>query len=168
MAFHKSSALPVTIEISNRQSQVPIDPEVVRNFAARVLQGEGVENASISIAFVDDAAIHTINRRHLQHDWPTDVITFRLSDSDEEILEAELVVSGEMAATTAHGSGANARDELMLYIVHGLLHLCGYDDVSENDALQMRQRESEVLSREGWANTFARIGPDAETPLWTV
>ena len=148
----------MTIEISNSQSHLAIDPKVVRDLTRRVLEGEGVNDASLSIAFVDDSAIHAINRRHLNHDWPTDVITFRLSEP-QETLDAELVISAEMAAMTARESGVDPRDELMLYLIHGLLHLCGHDDVNEESTLAMRKREDEVLRREGLVNTFSRVGP---------
>ena len=161
----------MTIEISNSQIHLPIDPEVVREITRRVLDGERIADASISIAFVDDPAIHAINRRHLDHDWPTDVITFRLSEPGEETLDAELVISAEMAAVTARESGADPNSELMLYLVHGLLHLCGYDDVSEESIEAMRKREDEVLQREGLANTFASVGPShyvGEAVSWTA
>lgn len=149
----------MTIDISDAQGHLPIDHESIRALARRVLEGENIPDATISVAFVDDAAIRAINRRHLDHDWPTDVITFRLSGPHDDPLDAELVVSAEMAAVTALESGADPQAELRLYLVHGLLHLCGHDDRSESDAAAMRAREDEVLRREGWSNTFATVGP---------
>ena len=119
---------------------------------------EGFESASISIALVDDRTIHAINRRHLSHDWSTDVITFVLSDPGESPLAGELVVSAEMAAATARALGVDPRAELALYVVHGLLHLCGLDDQSPEDASMMRRREGEILSLEGLINTFPLVG----------
>ena len=79
---------------------------------------------------MDDATIHAINRRHLAHDWPTDVISFVLSEPDDPALAAELVVSAEMAVVDRPGAwGPTRRSELALYVVHGLLHLCGLDDL---------------------------------------
>jgi len=153
----------MTIDISNAQNHLPIDQESIRDLARRVLEGENLRDATVSIAFVDDTAIHAVNRRHLDHDWPTDVITFRLSEPGDESLDAELVVSAEMAATTARESGADPQSELRLYVVHGLLHLCGFDDRSEPDAAAMRVREDEVLRREGWSNTFTMVGQGGET-----
>ncbi len=149
----------IEIEISDVQGHLPLDPEDLAGLARRVLLFEGVERGSISIALVDDATIHALNRRHLDHDWPTDVISFRLSEPDELELNGELIVSTEMAARTAEEIGANARDELALYVVHGLLHLCGMEDQTESGAAAMRRRESEILSREGLANTFPLAGP---------
>jgi probable rRNA maturation factor len=145
----------ITVEIADHQIHLPIDAAALAALTRRALRGEGVARATISIALVDDATIHDLNRRHLGHDWPTDVITFRLSGPDEAELAAELVLSAEMAATTAREAGVHPGDELTLYLVHGLLHLCGFDDTSAEAAAAMRRREAEVLAREGRPNTFA-------------
>ncbi len=136
----------IHVEVSDLQSHLDVDPGSLAALAALVLRLEGVERASISIALVDDAAIHELNRRHLSHDWPTDVITFGLSGPGADILEAELVVSAEMAVTTARASGDDPDTELVLYVVHGLLHLRGYDDHSQDEVAAMRRREAEVLA----------------------
>ncbi len=148
------------IEITNSQTHLTVNPNTLAGLARRVLEREGIASASISIALVDDAKIREINARHLDHDWPTDVITFRLSDP-EDPLEAELILSAEMAATTAGEAGSDPLAELVLYLVHGLLHLCGYDDRDDHEVTRMRERESEVLAREGWVNTFPHVGPIA-------
>lgn len=135
-----------------------VDREALIRLARGVLVGEGRAQAAVSIALVDNAAIHEINRRHLGHDWPTDVISFVLSDHDDSELAGELVVSAEMAEQTAREAGADPTAELALYVVHGLLHLCGFDDTTEAGAAAMRKREGEVLAREGVVNTFSLVG----------
>ncbi|WZP00505.1 rRNA maturation RNase YbeY [Isosphaeraceae bacterium EP7] len=144
---------------------MPVDPDGLARLARRVLVGEGVDLASISIVVVDDPTIRSINARHLQHDWPTDVVTFPLSDPDETELCGEVVVSAEMAATTAQQSGFNPSDELALYVVHGLLHLCGLDDTDDASSASMRRREGEVLSALGLVNTFPLVGRPAPDSL---
>jgi probable rRNA maturation factor len=146
----------LAIELNDMQAHVSVDRDALIRLARLTLAGEGIERASISIALVDDPTIHQINARHLGHDWPTDVITFVLSDDDE--LAGELVVSGEMAATTAREAGIDPQGELALYVVHGLLHLCGYDDVTDATAAMMRQREGEVLANAGLINPFSLVG----------
>lgn len=153
----------IEVEISDTQSHLAADPAFIEAFVRRALALEGVERASISIALVDDPTIHAINRRHLAHDWPTDVITFVLSEPDDPVLAAELVVSAEMAASTARDAGVDPRSELALYLVHGLLHLCGFDDQTLEAADEMRRREGEILALEGLINTFPLAGcPKAE------
>lgn len=149
---------PHQVEIADHQSHLRSDPEDLAGLARRVLEREGVLRSAISIALVDNAAIHDLNRKHLGHDWPTDVISFVLSEPDEPELSGELIVSAEMAAEMALAAGVDPRSELALYVVHGLLHLCGYDDLNERDAAVIRRREGEHLAREGIINTFAMAG----------
>jgi probable rRNA maturation factor len=149
----------IAVEISDTQSHVRIDRAAVARLVRRVLEAGGVDRASISLALVDDATIHAVNRTHLDHDWPTDVITFALSDPGEAVLAGDLIVSAETAAREAAARGRSGADELELYVAHGLLHLCGYDDRTEADARAMRRREAEVL---GLAEGPARVGPVRE------
>jgi probable rRNA maturation factor len=112
---------------------------------SHVLFAENRADASISIALVDNDTIHRLNAKHLGHDWPTDVITFPLSVASDLTLSGELVVSAQMALTSAREIGSDARRELALYLVHGLLHLCGYDDSNEAAAAAMNRRQFELL-----------------------
>ncbi len=146
------------LEVSDTQSHLIVDRSFLESVVRRVLTREGIDRATLSIALVDDETIRVINRRHLAHDWPTDVISFPLSDPDDPVLAGELVVSAEMAASTARDVGVDPRSELALYVVHGLLHLCGLDDQTAEDADVMRQREAEILASEGLINTYPLVG----------
>jgi probable rRNA maturation factor len=173
------------VEISDAQQAVEVDHDRLRQLTRSVLQDEGIVAARISIALVDDPTIHDINRRFLQHDYPTDVISFLLSDEavgpaaaaggggsdavrddaeaeakgidaeavriDAEAvrIEGEVVISGETAARTAAEIGCPPTHEVALYLVHGLLHLCGYDDQNEADRSRMRRREQSHLQKIG-------------------
>lgn len=147
----------IEVELSDTQGHVRINRAELTALARSVLLAEGRSRASISIAMVDQAAIHEINRSHLGHDWPTDVISFPLSEPGDAVLGGELIVSAEMAATTAAEIGVDPRDELALYVVHGLLHLCGYDDQTESGAAEMRRREEALLAACGRSNPFDRV-----------
>jgi len=164
----------IEVELSDTQGFLAVDPVALEHLVRRVFAHEGVECASISLALVDNATIHAINRRHLDHDWPTDVITFPLSDPDDPILAGELVVSTEMAVVTAQRAGLDPWAELALYVVHGLLHLCGYDDHSAEDRATIRSREDAILAGEGLTNTFPLVGfaetegPGRESTRWPL
>jgi probable rRNA maturation factor len=147
-------AASISVEVSDTQSHLAIDRQAVSRLVVVTLRAEGVVSASISIAIVDDMTIQALNRKHLAHDWPTDVIGFPLSEPGDSELSAELVVSAEMARKTAGGYGGNAWDELALYIVHGLLHFLGHDDDEPGPRLRMRKREAELLSMLGLKNPF--------------
>ncbi len=95
------------------------------------------------MAAVDDRTIHQLNRRYLDHDYPTDVLSFVLEEGPGTV-EGEIIVSGDTAAASAPGYGWPAQDELLLYVIHGMLHLVGYDDKSPADAARMRQAEARL------------------------
>jgi probable rRNA maturation factor len=150
--------LAVEVDLSDTQSHLVVDPDDLADLVRRTLASEGVARASISLALVDDATIRVLNARHLGHDWPTDVISFGLSEPGDSLLSGELVVSAEMAAATARQAGADPRAELALYVVHGLLHLCGLDDDDPRARAEMRRREATVLDAAGLVNTFPLVG----------
>lgn len=147
----------VTVEVSDTQRHLRIDAAELQRWVRGALRLEGVAHAEISLAVVDNATIRVLNNRHLDHDWPTDVIAFRLSDPDGPVLIGELIVSAEMARTTARQAGTDPAAELALYIVHGLLHLCGFDDRDADATATMRRRESEALEALEMPNTFDSI-----------
>ena len=146
----------IEVEISNTQGHLPVDVATLNQLVRVVLAAEDRHRGTISIALVDNATIHAINRTHLGHDWPTDVISFPLNGPDAQVVVGELVVSAEMACAFAREIGVEPSEELALYVVHGLLHLCGYDDHDDADRLRMRQREDELLSQVGLTNPYAR------------
>ena len=133
------------IEISNRQSEVPINIAHFENLVQRMLAHLGLTEVEISVAFVDNPAIAELNWEFLQHEGPTDIITFPLSEPDKYPLEGELVISAPWAAEVADRNGDQVDDELALYLAHGLLHLAGQDDIEPDDALEMRRRELQLL-----------------------
>ena len=155
-----------SIAIANRQRGLRFDRHRLIRLVRSVLRQEQVAAAEISVAILDDAAIHAINRQFLNHDYPTDVISFlldcRLVDTRPprerrhsirrgaaKAIEGEIVISAETAASNAARYGISPQDELALYLVHGLLHLCGYDDLTPQKKRLMRTRESEALARFG-------------------
>ena len=127
------------------QELVPVDRGRMRTVAPTVLEGEGVADYEISLAFVDNATIHVLNKRYLNHDEPTDVLSFPLSDVKAKKLTGELVLGVEVAKERAEEMEHAVDVELALYVIHGLLHLCGYDDKSDSAERDMRDRERHFL-----------------------
>ena len=145
----------IQIDINNRQSTQPDQQSRLTEAVRKVLLEEGICNATISLAVVDDKTIHDLNRRYLQHDEPTDVLSFELARGQDH-LEGEIIVSAETAAEAAKRLGCRAEDELLLYVIHGSLHLAGYDDTSQEARTIMRGREQYYLDQwnvKGLANT---------------
>src|SRR6266852_9625957 len=133
------------VSIASPQELVPIDCGRMREIVRAVLREEGISDAEISLAFVDNPTIHQLNQRYLGHDEPTDVLSFPLSDPGARRLTGELVIGAEVAQAEANNRGHDVHAELALYVIHGLLHLCGYDDKSSADAQKMRERERHYL-----------------------
>ncbi len=103
-------------------------------------------SAAVSIAVVDDDTIHDLNRRYLDHDWPTDVLSFVLDDSEGH-LEGEVIFSADTAARSASDIGWPAAAEQLLYAVHGTLHLVGFGDKSAAERKEMRSAEGAILEQ---------------------
>ena len=150
----------IDIDLSNQQSQYPIDAARLVSAARRVLEGEGVRAGSLSIAVVDDRTIHDLNRRYLQHDYPTDVLSFLL-DSRPGQWGGEVVVSADTAAARCGDYGWSLQDELLLYVIHGLLHLAGYDDDAPEPQAAMRRREHHYLGQFGLTPRYDAGGEEA-------
>ena len=138
----------IQVSITNRQSTVAVDEERLRAAVRTVLEDAGRASAEISVAVVDDRMIHTLNRKYLDHEDATDVLSFPLQD-EQQHLEGEVVASAETAAEVAESFDWSAADELLLYVVHGTLHLVGYDDKTPQASAEMRVQEAHVLARFG-------------------
>ena len=139
----------IRVSIASPQELIELPFAQLREVGRVVLESEGVKEAKISLAFVDNPTIHDINKRFLKHDEPTDVITFPLSNPGAKKLEGELVISVEIAIEQAKERGHSVEVEQCLYVIHGLLHLCGYDDKSPADEKAMRARERHYLNQIG-------------------
>ena len=123
--------------------------------AMGVLVDAGLERAQLSLAVVDDPTMHDLNRQHLEHDYPTDVLSFLL-ESAENSIEGEVIVSIDTAIREASAYGWEPASELLLYVIHGTLHLVGYGDKDEESRHEMRQAEMRQLEKFGL------------TPPWSV
>lgn len=148
------------IEITDSQSYVELDEDFLREVVERTLAEEQVAAAEISVAIVDNPTIHRLNREYLQHDYETDVLSFVLEEENGQEfapgapgprgtgkrIEGEVILSAQMAAQQAPQFLWSPQDEAVLYLVHGLLHLVGYDDLTEVEQRAMREREGAILS----------------------
>ncbi len=131
------------IEIANTQDYYPINKRKIRQIVIKVLNEEK-RDGELSIAFVDNEKIMELNKKFLGHNEPTDVISFPLEANG---ISGEIVVSAQMALETANAMRTDVEGELILYVIHGLLHLIGYDDTSKKKAQAMHKRENELLAR---------------------
>jgi len=114
-------------------------------------------NAEVSVVLADDAAVHALNRRYRGMDKPTDVLSFSQREPAAEgppqpdlpglpPVLGDVIISVDTAAHQAAEHGVTLEKELALLTVHGILHLLGYEDETEEGAERMREREREILS----------------------
>ena len=135
------------IEVVNRQRKVPVDCGRWRAFVAKALKVVPAEGAGVTIAFVSDRAMRELNRRWRGRRGTTDVLSFPSGQDEFEKAEGlslgDVVVSAEQAARQAVEHGLDFEGEVAQLILHGLLHLCGYDherDGGEMNALELNLR----------------------------
>ncbi len=130
----------IEVDIADRQRSLVLDEPRLLQAVRNVLAAEGIRSAQVSLAVVDDPTMHELNRQYLNHDYPTDVLSFVLERS-EHALEGEIIVSADTAIGQAQRYGWSPASELLLYVVHGALHLAGHDDASPADRRRMQEQE---------------------------
>ena len=149
----------MTVIITNEQDKVEISAdwaEQINEVAAICLREEEIpERAEVDLLFVDNEAIREMNKEYRDKDSATDVLSFPMYEADEaiddeeEILFGDIVISLERAQEQAMEYGHSLKREVMYLLVHGLLHLAGYDHMSEEDKKQMREKEEKLLAEIG-------------------
>jgi probable rRNA maturation factor len=136
----------IKVLITNEQSRHEVDGEQLRAAVLGVVDEAEIGAGEVSLAIVDDETIHALNVQYLQHDYPTDVISFVLEQAAGH-LEGEVIVSADMAALVAKEYGWPTQHELLLYVIHGTLHLVGYDDKDPQKKIEMQAAERRHLQR---------------------
>jgi len=143
---------PTTINIFNESSYQYIPRQRIITTLEQLLFSEKVEEAVINVIVLDNEGIQKINNKHLGHDYPTDVLSFKMEDKGFEV---EIYVSIEMAKTfveenpVSKGKKSNKsrwREELVRYVIHGVLHILGYDHDTEETQRIMTKRENKYLA----------------------
>lgn len=109
---------------------------IAKEFAFRCIR--------VSVSVVDDPAIRELNQQQLGHDWATDVVSFVI-EAEQDSVDGEVVASADTARRLCEKAGWSAEDELLLYIVHGMLHVAGLDDIEKSDREVMREAERNCL-----------------------
>lgn len=136
------------VSVANHQSTLAVDIEQLTAAVHAILRDSPYPSSSISLVIVDDPTIHDLNRQYLDHDYPTDVLSFPLEE-DGDRLVGELIVSADTAISNASEYGWAAVNELLLYVVHGTLHLVGYRDKQPAEVTEMRRAEHKYLAELG-------------------
>jgi probable rRNA maturation factor len=126
-----------------------IDPVLLQRAAREVMDYIGGDmDVDITIILTDDAQIHELNKQYRGIDAPTDVLSFSSGDTDPDsnrLYMGDVVISYPRAQAQAEAGGHLVEAELQLLVVHGVLHLTGYDHVEEQGKSRMRAAQAEIL-----------------------
>ncbi|MDO8675583.1 MAG: rRNA maturation RNase YbeY [Candidatus Omnitrophota bacterium] len=145
--------------ISNFQRKIPIPVPKVRTALRSACRKLKFNFADLSVVFVGEKRMRRLNREYLGHDYVTDVLSFpnaSVGNPEHTCLDprqkhsgvtagGEIIICPAVAARNAKRYGNTFERELILYVVHGILHLCGYDDRSPEDVKRMRRKEQEIM-----------------------
>ncbi len=144
------------ITIRNLQKRIRLNRSQIIKTAKRILRHEQIPEARLSVAFVTDRKIQSLNRQFLQRNHPTDVLAFDLGFEIPGLkptkvnlrlkkIAGEIVISTDAICKNAKIYKTSQDRELTLYLAHGILHLLGFDDHKSGDIKRMRQKEIELL-----------------------
>lgn len=136
------------LTVATEHPHLTLDAARVAAVVDAVCAAEGVRVASLSIVLGDHALVHGVNRDWLEHDYPTDVVSFALGDVPG-VLDGEVYVDLDMAAERAPEFGATFETEALRYIAHGVLHIAGHDDGTDAQRAHMRVLEDRALVAAG-------------------
>lgn len=143
------------ITIENLQKRISLNPTRTIRTIKKILEFEGVKGDALSFVFVSDRKIKSLNHQFLKRDHPTDVLAFDLTGVTRlkrrpkgriRKINGEVIISTDTVIRNAKIFGTRPHQELNLCIVHGILHLLGYDDHKASDVKRMRRRERVLLN----------------------
>ncbi len=138
--------MKVSLSRASRRSPRWMDA-VWHRRVARAAAGLGRRGHTVNLVIVDDREIRRLNRRYRAKDKPTDVLSFGYDASPDDDVVGDVYLSHETLARDARRLGVDARDLSLRLVVHGVLHVVGYDHESDADAARMERRERMALKR---------------------
>ena len=134
---------------TNNQTAVDIDLLRAKRSLGTIMKTLGKEDREVSLVFVDDKGITDINREYLGRDYPTNVIAFAMNEGEfgdiNPSVLGDIVISAETALRDARAGDLPPEDELDYLMIHGILHLLGYDHELPTEAAEMGEKEREIF-----------------------
>ena len=144
----------IVVSIDRTTDCVPFAPTRIRELVRLVCRRFRIRRASVDLAITDNPGIRRVNRRFFASSAVTDCISFDLTDSSEPGRCFSIVANAELAQRQALLRGHSSRAELALYIVHGMLHQLGFDDLTVAEAERMHHEEDRLLERAGYGIVY--------------
>ena len=133
------------ISITNLQKRIPIKTARIIRVVRKILKAERVPAAQLSFVFVSNPKIRALNKKFLKRNSATDVLAFDFNKSKSDELNGEIIISTDQAIHNARLYKTSSQKELMLYVIHGILHLLGFDDHTSAEIKRLRRKEEELF-----------------------
>ena len=133
----------LAINVFNAHGKRRMSVKTTAGYVKRVLRSAQIRDARISVIFVNSRYCREINRKYLRHDYVTDVISFPLAE--KPVLEGEVYVNLDRARSQSREYGVNVGNEAARLVIHGVLHLVGFDDATESKRALMKSEEDRHL-----------------------
>jgi probable rRNA maturation factor len=139
------------IQIENNQNKIKIDRRKIRSATIKLLKHLNCADKEISLSFVDDKTIQQLNNQYLNRDKPTDVLSFSLQEGEFSNINpqvlGDIVISLDTAQADASKSGLSLEQEIDFLIIHGLLHLLGYnhENTTKEETKKMQRKEKDLF-----------------------
>lgn len=149
-----SEVYPTSLSIEQDHPFRSLNDETLRQVICHVLDAEGATLLHLSVVLSDHDTVRRLNRSYLEHDYNTDVLSFSLRDgpdpagldADENAVEGEIYVDLDTAAERHADFDTSFAREAYRYVIHGVLHLVGYDDATASAQETMREKEDQYLA----------------------
>ena len=134
------------INIENIFVGVKVKKKPIKEFTRYLLAKEGISKAEINIVLVDDEYITRLNQKFLNKDSTTDVLSFSLADESNDQIEGEVYTNIDQIMQQAEDYHVTFNEELNRIIIHGVLHLIGFDDLTDEQKKIMTEKEDQYLT----------------------
>jgi len=137
----------MNIEILNQQKKKRLNINKIKKCINRILKIFGISSKKISFVFCDNEFIKKINKKYFKRNSATDVISFPLNDIYQKDYLGEVIISVEKASLEAKNYNHTFEEELLYYIIHGILHILGYKDYKSKEKEIMIKKQDEIFNK---------------------
>lgn len=142
--------MPLRVRIGNLNKKRKINQKAIKKIAVSLLRAFKKKNALIDITFVNNKRIKMLNKKYMRRNTPTDVISFLLEEKlflQRKALIGDIYISSDMAYNNTRRFNTNFQKELRRYVIHGLLHLVGFNDRTLKEKNKIRRLEEKFLKK---------------------
>ena len=140
----------ININCSNETSLSVVNNEIVVDITKRVLESMNVEDAELTFIFASDKLLSRLKKKFFNKDHLTDIIAFRLNNYNEKFIEGEVYISLQRVKENSSQFNQPYQKEISRLVIHGCLHLMGYDDKTSSGKKNMTMLENKYLSKTKW------------------